>query len=136
MAILLCIDDNKKVLEVGRALLESKGYSVLTAQNGRTGIALARKHSMDAVIVDFNMPGMDSNQVAKVLKKENTDLPIVIWSGCLDELPGSTKWFADAVLDKGDGRETLLALIERLVNAGQRSKKILARRIVRRKRAA
>ncbi len=59
-----CIDDEPSVLEIQRALLESKGYKVLTAPDGATGIALARKHPTDAVLLDFSMPGMDGNQVA------------------------------------------------------------------------
>jgi len=36
MATILCIDDEPIVLEVQRALLESKGYNVLTASDGAT----------------------------------------------------------------------------------------------------
>src|SRR5947209_1180921 len=108
MATILCIDDEPSILEIQRALLESKGYKVLTAPDGATGIALARKHSIGAVLLDFSMPGMNGNQVAQVLMKEQPTLPVVVWSGCLDEVPESLWWFADAVLHKGDGLDTLL----------------------------
>lgn len=56
MATVFCIDDDLLVLEIHQALLETKGYHVLTAPDGETGIALTRKHSIDAVVLDFNSP--------------------------------------------------------------------------------
>ena len=129
MATILCIDDESKILEVQRALLESKGYKVLSASDGPTGIALARKLLIHAVLLDFNMPGMDGNQVAQVLMKEHPALRLVVWSGCLDEIPESLKWFADVVLSKGDGPETLLPVLEKIVSGTHRGKKPPARAI-------
>jgi len=123
MASVLCIDDNRNILEMNKALLESKGYRVLIAPDGPTGIALTRTHSIDAVVLDFNMPGMDGVQVAEVLMKEQPTLPVVIWTGCADEIPESLKWFADALLHKGDGPDALLSAVEKLVNARSTSKK-------------
>jgi CheY-like chemotaxis protein len=59
MATILCIDDDRNILEIHRALLESKGYRVVTALDGPTGIVLSREQSIDVVVLDFNMPGMD-----------------------------------------------------------------------------
>jgi len=121
MATILCIDDNRNILEVQQLLLESKGYSVLIAPDGATGIALSREHSVDVVVLDFNMPGMDGNQVAQVMAQEQPTLPVVIWSGYLGEIPESLRWFAYAVLHKGDGPDVLLSVVESLVKAGARS---------------
>jgi len=130
MATVLCIDDNRNILEMNKALLESIGYRVLIAPDGPTGIALTRKHSIDAVVLDFNMPGMDGAQVAEVLMKEQPTLPVVIWSGCGDEIPEALKWFADALLHKGDGPGTLLSAIEKVVSACSTSKKAPVRRTI------
>ena len=124
MATILCIDDNRNILEMNKALLESNGHRALIAPDGPTGIALTRKHSIDAVVLDFNMPGMDGAQVAEVLMKEQPKLPVVIWSGCADIIPESLKWFADALLYKGDGPATLLSAVEKLVNGCSTSKKV------------
>jgi CheY-like chemotaxis protein len=126
MATVLCIDDNRNILEINKALLESNGYRVLIAPDGPTGIAVTRTHSIDAVVLDFNMPGMDGTQVAEVLMKEQPKLPVVILSGCVDEIPESLKWFADALLHKGDGPIILLSALEKLVNACNTSKKVPA----------
>jgi len=54
----------------------------------------------------------------------------VIWSGCVDEIPESLKWFADALLHKGDGPASLLFAVEKLVNACSTSKKRPAPRTI------
>ena len=103
MATILCIDDDPGILQVQEALLGSR-YRVLTARDGPTGIALTRQHSIDAVVLDFHMPGMDGDQVAQILMKERL------------------KWFADAVLQKGDGRTSLLSAIQKLLDAPPRAR--------------
>jgi CheY-like chemotaxis protein len=128
MATILCIDDSRAILEIHRALLESKGYRVVTALDGPTGIALSREHSIDVVVLDFNMPGMDGNEVAQVLTQEQPALPVVVWSGYPDAIPESLRWFAYAVLQKSDGLEPLLAVVESLVKAGSASKRVPVRR--------
>jgi DNA-binding response OmpR family regulator len=122
MATILYIDDEPKLLEIYTAVLESNGYKVLTAPDGPTGIALTRRHSIDAVLLDFKMPGMDGNQVAHVLMNEQPTLPVVIWSECPDEIPESLKWFADALLYKGDGPDTLLPVLDKIVRAPLRAR--------------
>jgi DNA-binding NtrC family response regulator len=123
VATILCIDDSQNILEIQQVLLENKGYRVLLAPDGPTGIALSREHSVDVVVLDFNMPGMDGNHVAQVMMQEKPTLPVVIWSGYPADIPESLRWFAYAVLHKGDGPDVLLSVIESLVEAGGTSKK-------------
>ncbi len=122
MATILCIDDDVVLLESQKHVLESKGYTVLTASDASAGAALIRKNSIDAVVLDFDMPSMDGGQAAEILMQERPTPPIGICSGCLDIIPECLKWFADALYGKGDGLATLLATVEKLVG-----KKALAR---------
>jgi DNA-binding response OmpR family regulator len=115
MATVLCIDDEPRILELYATLIEAKGYKVLTASDGPTGIALTRTHRIDVVVLDFNMPGMNGNEVAQVLRTEQPNLPVAILSGYPDEPSESLRWFADALVYKGDGPATLLWTIERLL---------------------
>ncbi len=101
VASILCIDDDPRVLDLYTALLGAKGYTVLTAPDGPTGLAITRKYSISVVVLDFRMPGLDGNQVARVLMQEHPKLPVVMCSGFPDDIPESLKWFADVVLEKG-----------------------------------
>jgi len=114
MPTVLCIDDDPNILEVQKNLLEANGYTVLAAPDGATGIALARRDKPDAIVLDFKMPGMDGNQVAEVLMKEQPNVPVVVYSGYPLEVPESLKWFGSAYLEKGDGPRALLSAIENL----------------------
>jgi CheY-like chemotaxis protein len=126
MTTILCIDDDPNVLEVHKAVLETKGYTVLTAANGLAGIAIIRKHSIDLVITDFHMsPGMDGSQVAQLLMIEKPMLPVVIYSGCPAEIPKRLKCL---VLCKGDVHNNLVSTIDELVGLNCTAKKQPARK--------
>ena len=118
MATILCIDDNANILELQKALLERNGYTVLSAIDGTTGVALTRKHALDAIVLDFNMPGMDGNEVAAIIAKEQPRLPVIVCSGHSDQIPESLRWFADALIEKATGPETLLSAVARLIDRG------------------
>ena len=128
MATILCIDDDPRILELHNAVLGGSGFKVLTALDGLTGIALTRNHTIDAIVLDFNMAGMDGSVVAQVLMKEQPNLPVVVWSGCLDDIPESLKWYADALLEKTDGPEALISTIEKLTNTAISRKNAIVRR--------
>ncbi len=77
----LAVDDNPDNLISIQALLREAfpDSTVLTAQNGPDGIALAKKEDPDVVLLDILMPGMDGFEVCRRLKANQTlcDIPIV-----------------------------------------------------------
>ena len=123
MTSVLCIGGDEGILEIKKALLEPRGYMVLTAPDGATGVAISRNRSVDVAVLDFNMAGMDAYKAAAILMKEQPTLPVVICSGSADDLPESLKWFADALVWKSDGPEALLAAIEKALGFKTAAKK-------------
>jgi len=117
MATILCIDDNESILVLHKAILERKRHKVLMAVDGPGGIAIARKQHLDAVVLDFNIPGMNGDQVAKAIMESQPTVPVVICSGFIEEIPESLKWFADALVPKDNGPEALLSAIARVVKS-------------------
>jgi DNA-binding NtrC family response regulator len=128
MVTILCIDDDPGILQCHKAVLGTRGYTVLTAPDGRTGIAITRRHSIDIVITDFQMPGMDGGQVAELLLKEKPKLPVLICSGCLDAIPARVRHGVHNFLAKGDGPTRLLAMVEKLLTVKVAMKKPPARK--------
>ncbi len=55
----LAVDDSMSIRETVRLTLESAGYRVLTADDGRQGLGVAQQQRADLVITDLNMPVMD-----------------------------------------------------------------------------
>jgi len=58
-AKILIVDDEETVCAAMRELLELKGYSVIEANNGVTGLKLCADSPVDLIILDLNMPRMD-----------------------------------------------------------------------------
>ena len=98
--VLLCIDDESNGLVVRKMLLESIGYSVFTAENGREGLVIFASHHVDAVILDYLMPEMNGLEVAIEMKRMKPRVPILLLSA-YPSLPESTLASVDAFLSKG-----------------------------------
>jgi CheY-like chemotaxis protein len=116
-ATVLCIDDEVLGLEIRRVVLEREGYIVLTANDGVSGLGLIEKNKVDAVILDYAMPGMDGAQVALALRAMRPDIPILLLSAHLS-LPETVTDIVDFVVNKGDGALSLLARVKDLVALG------------------
>jgi len=83
----LVIDDEP---ELGRLIdynLTKAGYLVLTARDGEAGLAAARKHAPDLVVLDVMMPGLDGWEVCKRLRQEPSTaaLPILMLTAKAEE---------------------------------------------------
>jgi CheY-like chemotaxis protein len=113
MTTVLCIGGDSGILEMKKALLEPMGYTVLTARDASTGVAINHKHTVDVTVLDFNMAGMDGYKAAAILMKEQPTVPVVICSGSADDLPESLKSFTDVLVSKSAGPEALLAAIDK-----------------------
>ena len=72
MKTILIVEDNKAIRENLGEILELKGYCILTAPDGKTGLALAQEKKPDIILCDVLMPEMDGYNVFNRLK-ENPD---------------------------------------------------------------
>ena len=79
-ATILCIDDQWNGLIGRKIFLESNGYEVLEATGGDEGLKLFLSHSVDAVVLDYQMPGMNGDVVAAKMKRAKSHVPIMLLS--------------------------------------------------------
>jgi len=114
-AIILCIDDDGAGLEARKELLEISGYEVLTAQSGEQGMGLFVSHPIDAVVLDYQMPGMNGDQVSSQMRRVKPDVPILMLSG-YSELPQNELSCVDAFLSKGESWSTVVSTLDWLLN--------------------
>lgn len=75
---ILVVDDDQEILHAMRAVMESKGYMVMTASDGNAGLAVAERESPDLVIVDMMMPKKSGFLVLEKLKSRKQAMPRVI----------------------------------------------------------
>jgi CheY-like chemotaxis protein len=83
MAKILVVDDDELMRDLICALLESKGHSVVDADNGDTAVNMARTELPDLIILDMNMPGMTGWETIPVIRShpDTRDIPIVAVTG-------------------------------------------------------
>lgn len=74
---IIVIEDDAVVAETLALYLEHAGYSVVTAADGREGLALARQPGVALVILDLMIPGMSGQQVCRALR-ETSRVPILM----------------------------------------------------------
>ncbi len=84
----LIIDDNRDLLDLITQSLTLLGdYTVLTADNGADGLALAVELRPDCAVVDVKMPGLDGYQLVRALRgdPETAAMPLIILTALTQE---------------------------------------------------
>lgn len=108
--LILCIDDEELGLRIRGIVLERSGYRVLTALDGATGLSMFAREPVEAVILDYFMPGMNGGEVAVELRRLRPEVPILLLSAYIN-LPAEVVAMVDCTILKGDGPEVLLAKV-------------------------
>ena len=67
---ILLVDDDQEILHAMRAVIENRGYRVLTASDGNAGLNVAEREQPDMVIVDMMMPKKSGFLVLEKLKSK------------------------------------------------------------------
>ncbi len=78
---ILCVDDEKSILNSLKRLLRKEPYKVYTAVGGEAGLAIMAQHPVQLVISDQRMPGMTGTQLLEKIKDDWPDTIRVILSG-------------------------------------------------------
>ena len=69
MATILAIDDMRSMRELVKSVLEKRGHTVVTHDDGRTALDFAQDNNVDLVISDINMPHLDGISLVDELRK-------------------------------------------------------------------
>ncbi|MEO8737051.1 MAG: response regulator [Edaphobacter sp.] len=118
--LILCVDDELIGLRVRKILLERAGYRVLTAPDGSAGLEIFSSEPVEAVVLDYSMPGMNGGEVAKKMRQTKPHIPILLLSAYIG-LPSDVLSMVDTYMTKGEGPPVLLkklgSLLQPLSNA-------------------
>jgi CheY-like chemotaxis protein len=117
---ILCIDDHWNGLLARKMLLEQSGYEVLEATGPEEGLKLFLSHSVDAVVLDYQMPGMTGDLVAAKMKRLDSSVPIMLLSA-YGPLPTSKLRSVDTFLSKSQPPNALLSTLQNLLRNPSRS---------------
>ena len=77
---ILVVDDDKNTRLLFRAELESAGYTVVTATDGKEALEVMDREHVDLVVLDIMMPNMDGYEFTRLLRESQNNLPILMVS--------------------------------------------------------
>lgn len=113
---ILIVEDHPDALEYFEEVLMEQGYAVLTADNGRRGLELAKSSNPDAVILDVVLPQMNGRELHDALRAEPAfrELPVLFITAeqgqdVSDLVDGQHTFYMKKALDV----QQLLSLLER-----------------------
>jgi CheY-like chemotaxis protein len=112
--LVLCVDDELVGLQVRKILLERAGYRVLTAPDGPSGLVLFSEEPVEAVVLDYSMPGMHGGEVAIKMRQTKPQIPILLLSAYMD-LSADVTSLVDLYMTKGEGAPVLLEKLSSLL---------------------
>jgi DNA-binding response OmpR family regulator len=74
------VDDDREMVALGKLILEREGFEVLPAYGGKEGLEILKKESVDLVLLDIMMLGMDGWQVLETIKgsQEHAHIPVIM----------------------------------------------------------
>ncbi len=87
---ILFVDDDEAVLSMGREILESYGYKVVTATNGRRALDIFRQNpkGFDALVTDYSMPEVNGHELIREALGIRPGLPAILCSGYMEKVVG------------------------------------------------
>ena len=84
LATLLLVDDEPSILSSLRRLFRPQGYHVLTAEGGQAGLDLLQGETVDLVISDMRMPGMDGARFLEKVRRVQPNAARILLTGYAD----------------------------------------------------
>jgi DNA-binding response OmpR family regulator len=122
---ILVVDDNRDNVEILSTFLESRGYRVSSAEDGKSALAKLEEVNPDLVLLDVMMPGMDGWQVCRTIKRHpeygSTRVVMVTAKGGFEDKFEGMRCGADDYIVKPVDLAELAAKVERNLEAGDRS---------------
>ena len=120
MSKILLVEDNEMSRDMLSRRLERRGYQVIIAVDGQAGVALARSHAPDLILMDMSLPGLDGWEATRQLKAALQTRAIPIIALTAHAMSGDREQALEAGCDDYDSKPVefarLLGKIQALLN--------------------
>ena len=113
---ILVVEDERRLAQVVRKVLEEEGHTVDVAHDGEDGLAMAMDGSHDVIVLDILLPGIDGIEVCQRLRAGRVDTPILLLTtlNAVDDRVRGLDAGADDYLPKPFAFQELLARLRAL----------------------
>ena len=120
---ILIIEDEKDIGELVKFNLENLGYEITLANNGESGLELARKNKHDLILLDLMLPGIDGLDVCRIIKADThinqTPVIMVTALGQEENIVKGLESGADDYITKPFSFKILYARIKSVLRRGK-----------------
>lgn len=130
--VILLVDDDPVLKELGKRSMHRLGYKVLEAEDGNSALAVLAQHHVDLVYSDTNMPGMDGVGLLKALREPDSrfvHLPFILTSG-FDYREQALTLGATDFIKKGDEPDELSGKIANALKGNSEPVKALSKKVI------
>ncbi len=87
----MVVDDAERFLMILQEELTTRGFSILTASNGKKALEVLQSTQVDVVVTDFKMPEMNGMELIDEMRKNQLNMPVIVMSAYLE--PGQESAF-------------------------------------------
>lgn len=116
VAKILCVDDDREVVALKKAILEKAGHTVTSCDSVECAVGELSRHAFDAVVTDWRV-GEESGHAIVQAAKETPGVPVVVVSGYVAEAFQASKPAADIYLEKPADARELVEILKTLLEA-------------------
>lgn len=110
---ILLVEDEARIADTLRFGLAENGYHVEVAYDGKIGYRLFQNNPFDLVVLDINLPGMNGFELCKIIRSENTKVPIIMLTALStleDKIEGYDAGADDYIIKPFEFRELLMKI--------------------------
>jgi DNA-binding response OmpR family regulator len=113
---ILIVEDERRLSQLIRRVLEEEGHTVDAAYDGEEGLAMAMEASHDVIVLDVMLPRIDGFEVCRRLRKNRVDTPVILLTALdgVDDRVRGLDAGADDYLPKPFAFQELLARLRAL----------------------
>ncbi|MGA2259835.1 MAG: response regulator [Acidobacteriota bacterium] len=117
MNTVLIVEDDRNLLRLYQAELETEGYRVVTASNGSEAAERVALETPDVIVMDIRMPGRDGLDTMAEILREYGRIPIILNTAYSSYLDDFLTWAAEAYIIKSGDLEPLKNKIREILAA-------------------
>jgi len=130
---ILIVDDEREIRNSLSGVLQDEGYDTLTAGNGEKALEIVRENTVELILLDLVLPGIDGAEVLRRVKEIEPNMPVIMISGeaTTEAIVQAIKLDAHDFIEKplsGDRIEMMLVTIKRALEHQQLERENVALR--------
>jgi two-component system copper resistance phosphate regulon response regulator CusR len=110
---ILLVEDEQKIADTLKLGLSENGYEVDVAYDGKNGLNLFLTHLYNLIVLDINLPGMNGYELCKMIRSENTHVPVIMLTALNslnDKIEGYDSGADDYAVKPFEFRELLMKI--------------------------